>query len=46
MKASAAHRKTIGKRHSQDFVVGDRLEPFDASVSVTLTDGAGRALSD
>ena len=29
-------RRTIGKRHSQDFVVGDRLEPFDASVSVPL----------
>src|SRR5665647_3687224 len=28
------YRRPIGKRHSQDFVVGDRLEPFDASVSV------------
>jgi hypothetical protein len=26
----------IGKRHSQDFVVDVRLEPFDASVSVRL----------
>jgi hypothetical protein len=27
-------RSSIGKQHSQDFVVGVRLEPFDASVSV------------
>jgi hypothetical protein len=30
-------RMRIGKRHSQDFVVGVRLERFDASVSVPLS---------
>jgi hypothetical protein len=35
--AESALRKPIGKRHSQAFVLGVRLERFDASVSVPLS---------
>jgi hypothetical protein len=34
---SCSSRRGIGKRQSQDFVVGVRLERFDASVSVPLS---------